>query len=279
MSVPKNLFELRYTIPGYTFILFIAAININLLLIFVSEVVAGSTTAAFGGIIIGVLAFLGGIPFGFLVSQLWYLIYYFFMQPRILKQVIEKNEKTPGKKESKLFGDRLRRIGGEYKQLKNRQIKPEYLKLSFDYIFDIAYDEETKDEKPRIKNYITRRWNLFNILGATFTSLILSLIVGTLMYFYFQYVVDFSVIKNSAIEFYFNRMTFLGIPIHILLIGILSAVLLLCIFFGMLNLAAEHAQIGELVIQKVKDSSLRKMFPKEYFNEEKEVVQPTPNPK
>ena len=64
----RSLFNIRYTFPGYTFLLFVVMMSSQQLWFKVKDTGLGFFTAIFAFIYL-----LSGAPIGYFVSQLWYL--------------------------------------------------------------------------------------------------------------------------------------------------------------------------------------------------------------
>jgi hypothetical protein len=260
----RGFFELRYSVPGYTFILVIAVININLLFIFMSQAMSGVGTATFAGIVLALVAFLGGVPFGFLVSQVWYFILYAWMFPTIVTKATSNETKRTNFIEKKL---KLSELGKHYQALHSyHKVKDEHLKTVYDYIY---YNQtNATGKKTPILEYLIRRWDLFNVLGATTTALISALVVGNFIYFYFLHVVNFPIISNSAVQHYFDRMNIVpGVPMHIVLIILISIILLASMLHGMFHLAGENVTMSEVAVKNYDNKALRKVFGDDCFYE------------
>ncbi len=147
----RSYLDVRLTLPGYSFLLFVIGVNIPNLSQYLDKI-GGPTTS----IVMGVLTFVSGAPIGFLVSQGWYFI-------------ITKN----------FFG--LSLYGNKNK--KRRYIdflhsegvrKDKFVTVN---VLDYLYHQ---CDNQYLKNYVDKRWNMYNIFGSTSVAIIVGMIFGLL---------------------------------------------------------------------------------------------------
>ena len=139
----RSFFDIRHAIPGYTFILsFIFQNLVGLALL--STRIAESDSIALLGIFFGFITLLSGAALGFLVSQPWYLLLNIAIK-RGLYYFVNK-DKT---------GEKLSVSRQDYKVLNY--------------------------EKKEVRDYIFRRWDLFNLMGSVIFALTLGTLLGWLL--------------------------------------------------------------------------------------------------
>lgn len=112
---------------------------------------------------------MSGAAIGFLVSQIWYGFYNYYYRPkRYLKEA--------------------------YEELKKLGVNPDSIILTtvIDYIVHTIGDN-------RVKEYIERRYDLFNLLGSTLSAIILALLLG--LFFVFKFDLKFDLIFVCIVVF------------------------------------------------------------------------------
>lgn len=76
----RSFFNLRYALPGYTFILLNLLINLRFLLyLFMTimpDIQLSEIALSLLGVLFGFLTLMSGSAVGFLVSQVWYIFYF-----------------------------------------------------------------------------------------------------------------------------------------------------------------------------------------------------------
>jgi len=150
----RTFFNLRNTIPGYTFILWSLLLNLESAVGFfvyvMPEIAPSSDIATLFGIVLGFLTLLSGGAIGFLVSQFWFLIYWVIIQPLLVANYLKK---------------KLEKFKVEDK---NASI------LLFNYIAHSF-------EKKQISSFIARRWDLMNIFGSTIMAILSGIVSGLIL--------------------------------------------------------------------------------------------------
>lgn len=143
----RGWFSYRYAVPGFIFIIFVFLFNLDTIIYILIKNPIKLDLAA----IVAVLAFLSGPAVGFVVTQIWYLIF--------------------GKK----IGRRSVRICFYRKNvremLEKRGVRRDRFVVDADYW---ALEEVS----PQVFNYLTRRWDLFHVLVSTALTTFVSCMVG-----------------------------------------------------------------------------------------------------
>ncbi len=146
----RSWFSYRYAFPGFVFIIFVVLMNLDAFRFLVSARFLNLDAAAFTA----VLTFLSGPAVGFIVAQVYYLLVrlgirrLFFRKSRELiesAKIVSKGSLT------------LMREGS--------------------FMADFDYWAFAKIEKPLL-TYLTRRWDLFQVLSSTALSIVIGMIVG-----------------------------------------------------------------------------------------------------
>lgn len=144
----RAYFSFRYTLPGYTFLTMILLINIELL---ISQMKKFPEVIPFFGIIIAFISLLSGSAIGFIISQLWYLIYNYPMKSR-----------------------EILRARRHYQRL---MPLIRFTDDDTDLISIMAYILTYKVDN-RITSYINRLNDMINSLASTFSAMFLGLCFG-----------------------------------------------------------------------------------------------------
>lgn len=145
---PRSFFNFRYAVPGFTFLLFFVLILSSIVRSFLQLLTCTTTQVELVGFLLGLLTLLSGAAIGFLVSQFWYVIYNRYYKEQVyLKEAFGILEVLGVKKD---------------------------LTTVIDYIL-----HKLDDKDKGLKDYIDRRYDLFNLLGSTMSSIIL------VLFFYF----------------------------------------------------------------------------------------------
>jgi hypothetical protein len=149
----REYFSIRYSVPGYVFILLVIAVNCFPLLRLATPLQLGTFFGAF----LAFASLLTGSALGFLISQAWYLYY----------------ENRGG-----VFGI------PKLKDLPNTAVKK--LKVTATENADIVLDYLlNKKPKPELWRYLQRRIDMYNTLSCTGLSLVAGYSLGMLLRIYF----------------------------------------------------------------------------------------------
>ncbi len=143
----RSFFNLRYSIPGYLFLIF-AVITYPGVFQDISNI-AGSELM---GVILGVMS---GPALGFLISQIWYTLVYNRKKMNIYKS----------NKELRKYLDYL------HKDHYIKKDDPDVLEYVCNYLY-CHYDND------RLIEYGNRRWDLFRIMGISKISIIMGIAIS-----------------------------------------------------------------------------------------------------
>jgi hypothetical protein len=187
----RSFFDIRYTIPGYTFILYFILVNLESFVFFVVKI-AELESITLLGIIFGFLTLLSGAALGFLVSQPWHALNNLFFRIRPYERV-------------------------------NKRIKQRFSIEKMDY-------KVLSTKKKALIDYLMRRWDLFNLMGAIISAIGL----GTL----FGWLVSLTITADFK----------LSLPIHgeafMIVIAIFTLIIILSLIEGMYTVAKEWVEMS-----------------------------------
>jgi len=144
----RTYFSFRYAIPGYTFLILVLLINIEFLF---SQMKLFSEIITIFGIILGLLSLLSGSAIGFIVSQLWYLVYNCYYKR--YRKLMERDS---------------------YKKLIDLI---EFTGDATDLVSIMAYILTSKIDN-KITNYINRLIDMRNSLASTLFAILTGLLLG-----------------------------------------------------------------------------------------------------
>lgn len=151
MSV-KNYLDIRYAFPGYTFILFVVGTSYP----FFYEWLQTFPTDV-SKIVVGIITVLGTSPIGFLISQLWYLF--------PIKNWFG----------SSVYGDQMENKKRKYvKLLHDNQVKKD--RYSTVHVLDYLISNSNDNAK----KYLSKRWDMYNIMGSTVIAIFIGWLFGIL---------------------------------------------------------------------------------------------------
>jgi hypothetical protein len=166
----RSLFDYRYAIPGYTFLLVIIAANVDLL----GFAKLGGNTGL--SLLAGFLVAFSGSPLGFLISQPWFLYFRKFVLPNA-PYILLVQDKLP--------------------ELK---CHPAESSIVADYIFLSSTEQSLKD-------HAQRRFDLVNSFGATGTGILAGILGAFVFRYSASYFLSFDFLKyltqNSVGEWNF----------------------------------------------------------------------------
>jgi len=153
----RSFFDLRYAIPGYSFIIWILGINhVPLLALEVFEL-----ESAFGAFL-ALLTLLGGSPIGFLVSQWWWWSFQ--------RKVKEYDD----------FEASVQALRKKYGVIKPEEKEGKKKVLT---IHDYVIHSEKND---RIHEYNARRWDMYHLFSSERVAIRLATLCGFLYRFLYQ---------------------------------------------------------------------------------------------
>jgi hypothetical protein len=144
----RGWFSYRYAVPGFIFIFFVFVANLDTITYVLIKNPMRLDLAA----IVAVLTFLSGPAVGFIVTQIWYLIFSVpYVRRRFYRQdVREELEKTHGVRRDR-------------------------------FVADADYWALEKIGNPQLFDYLTRRWDLFHVLASTAVTTSIGYALGYLV--------------------------------------------------------------------------------------------------
>jgi len=165
----RSFFDLRYAVPGYTFLLFFILI-LNEVVLYLLQILTRSTTSeTLTGFLVSILTLLSGTTIGFLVSQPWYCFYNCcFKKERYLKDVFTKFKNLGICPNKRICNDQNGELFGAQKK--------DVLITVIDYI--------VQKEHEQLKDYIGRRYDLINLMGSTIVSIAMVLVFYVVALFF-----------------------------------------------------------------------------------------------
>ena len=140
----RPFFSLRYALPGYIFLIIVFFTNLSTLTAILSK---GRSIEIFGAL----LALLSGSPIGFIVSQIWYILFnhLLFGNYKVLPKINEFLKTKLGVKE----------------------IDDYHLQIFSDYVQRLSTNKN-------MLNYSQRRWDLIHLFGSTISAMFIGLVFG-----------------------------------------------------------------------------------------------------
>ena len=236
----RQFFSLRYTLPGYTFVLMAIFVVAPQLQILFPEPKDIELVVVFLGFL------LSGNPIGFLISQIWYIWFksklMWFRCICFRKFLFGKGASIQEEKRKKI------RKKFDLKEDKDREI------MFLDYITTFPNRDNSKTQ---LLNYTQRRFDLVHIFGSTLVCLVFGFLFGYLIRLYFHIV--------NGIAFVLNFWIY-DFPVIII-----AMILLALLILSLHNIYTEHALVSELLTWQVMNSNsfppekARKEFSAQYF--------------
>ena len=147
----RTFFELRSALPGFIFIIITLSLNPEFLI----ALFRFAESSASFGIFLGFITILGGSALGFLVSQIWWIIF---------ERVFHGYYGCPRRKSVNLLIE---------KYCIKKDVADDVQKMLVILNFFIHYKTDEG-----ILSYISRRWDLYNLHGSIFTTYLFSLLIG-----------------------------------------------------------------------------------------------------
>lgn len=212
----RSWFSYRYAIPGFLFIIFLFLSNLELIVYGLlrnpSEHELNLAAVA------AILTFFSGPAIGFLVTQFWYLLLRWFGR----RLIFRKSEKT------------LSRLG--------------ILVKSPSYVTDIDYWGSTTIKNDHLYDYLTRRWDLINLLCSTSYTMLFSLLVA---YFLVRPMLLSMLSRFFSVDdqTYFNSLIGYMGNIHVL-IWIASILSIVIVFWSAVIVRNEHQKMVIRIIRE-----------------------------
>lgn len=228
----RQYFSLRYSIPGYAFILLVIAINYVPLLNILPEF-----SEVFGAFL-AFLSLFSGSAIGFLICQAWW---WWFQGHAGIWGISEFKEARDA------F---FKKYWLREPACKNTDERRKFLSV-FDYVTHSRVE----------KNVLTlaeRRWDMYHILSSTYYTLWIAILVGIICRFYYEWTVF-----NCSFPFHMEAM-----PEFVAVGGLLGGIMILIFFLWSEKkwIAIIMASLYEARIRtsKVPTWKLREVFPKIY---------------
>jgi len=152
----REYFSLRYTVPGFAFMLIIVGMNYKP----VFDILKGTSPSEYVlGVFLSFLSLFAGSAIGFLVAQFWYS---YFHWRRIYHSLVFKRHETLMEKEFSFNSG----IQGKDKDVT--------LSAILDYVL-------LSNEDEKYWKYCQRRWDIFHTLSCTLVSMMLGMITGLIL--------------------------------------------------------------------------------------------------
>jgi len=149
----RNFLDIRYTFPGYTFIIFFIGISYNHLQYFLPKI-EGTTIS----LLIGLSAIIIGAPIGFYVSQVWY----FFNTMNYFGLGV--------------YGSQIKKR--KYIELLHEKGIDESRHITIN-VLDYLFHQGIKNQNT-LREYVRKRWNMYNIMGSSIAAIISGIFFGVL---------------------------------------------------------------------------------------------------
>jgi hypothetical protein len=149
----RSFFALRYTVPGFTFILISLLVSYPIL----KDILLAEANVSLAAAFLAFFSLLGGGAIGFVVSQIWYVFDYWFLYGRYSKyRELRRKVKKEYEKEQE-----EQHIGsGRFDQV-----------LFLNNLFHKFSDERTQ-------YYAQRRYDLYHTCGSTLSATVSGYIFG-----------------------------------------------------------------------------------------------------
>jgi len=231
----RTFFSLRYTISGYTFILIIILVTLPKLLVLVSGLELAGPISVFLGFL------LSGPPAGFLISQIWYVL---FKSDHLWRIGFWR---YLGLNAGMIVQDRRRRyLRNEY------GLRVHYhQELTFSNYLHTLLE---KEEDPW-RTYTERRFNLMHILGSSFFAILLGSIVSLI----------------PMLSLFLTNGTTLVVVVYEIWLLVFIVIISVYLLSSLRNVHLEHALASEVSISKAVNDNLlsieeaRIIFHSNYF--------------
>lgn len=225
----RAYFSLRYALPGYTFVLMVVMVTLPELYMILFQ----KEQVAFAVAFLTFLSLLSGGALGFLVSQVWYVVFNSFIMGRHPERTRKMMEKLV--KKYNLIDDRYQRV------------------VFTDYIYRL-------NENEKLRNIIERRYDLMHLFGSTLVSTITGYLSGVCVRIY---------LSNSTLAKLITMVP--GVPFF--KYGVFLAVVILVIFLilSLKHVMKLHAMPFEIAVTEVVNSGkftlekAKEVFPLHYF--------------
>lgn len=227
-NIERSLFNLRFSVPGFIFIILFLLINPGFLSKGALLGLSIEETQGFFTIILGFLTLISGSTLGFLISQAWWLVWDFSGAHYGGTRFRERREP-------------YQILVNDYSINNNRND----LRTVHNYLAHIKSNEQ-------IKLYLTRRWDSFILLGSSAFAILLGLGIGYLMRIF---VFKTQLTNVSIIYHFFLNMCFIPLSLYLMLNA----------YYKILE---EHDNMTILLIRKLGvQNQLKDIIPEQYFSQ------------
>lgn len=173
----REYFSLRYAVPGFVFILIVVGLNYYPIV----EILKGQGTTEVFGVVLSFLSLFAGSAIGFLIAQVWFLIFHYrrgytkWLRP--LEDDLAQNMGWIGKKALREKIEKMdKKEAEEYK--KKRDVA---MASSLDYTLLTMKDSD-------LWKFFQRKVDLFHIMSSTLISLIVGIVVGFISRLFIQFI-------------------------------------------------------------------------------------------
>lgn len=233
----RDYFSLRYTVPGFVFILIVFGTNYSVIL----NIISRSGAADVLSVSLAILSLFTSSAIGFLISQIWFFIFHL---NRTYANILRKPEHD--------IEDSMKKSFGWIPKDKTDKKRDEIMGTAIDYILNCF-----KAEENNLFKFFQRKIDLFHTMSSTLISLIIGLGLGL-------------AIRLGL--YYFGRYPFVTLLDSFLFLFTIVAT---CIFTGVLcflrsEIFFEYHPMLKLFLNSVKEDEdlykdLHEVYP-EYIN-------------
>jgi hypothetical protein len=243
----RDYFDLRYAIPGFTFLLFVILINYSPIIALLSG--SDNPYITLATAFLTFVTLLSGSAIGFIISQIWFL----------------GHNKQGGIMHLKDLAKLKTRFNEKFKpkfEALTEVEKNRYYDLMVTYILHHQNSERQK--------FIQRRADIYQTLSCTALALFLSVCVGAPLRLYFEYTVFYgSFLISAEWQSAIIEVIILAIPLALLGVLMKSRKYPLLNYCGMLMASINEDIIGEKQIIIIK---LKEAFPEIFKKNENKAV-------
>ena len=179
----RNYFNIRNSLPGFTFLLIVILLNIFPLLHYFNE------SDLDVGIVFSILSLFIAQSFGFLVGQMWWR---YFQYKNIQFFNDEHNPKISMQYIIDNFYDRIDNFNNR------RDDRIQYIISTYDYVAHYLLSKKKYNE---VVKYTTRRWDLFHTLNITLRAIYTAILIGFVVRVLLMpvYFIDYSAVSSCRL--------------------------------------------------------------------------------
>ena len=154
----REYFSLRYTVPGFVFILIIFGINYSVVL----NVIGRQGSVDVFSVSVAILSLFASSAIGFLISQIWF---FYFHWKRIYAKILRWDKHDLEESMKKSFGWN--------KDATPSKLRDEIMGTVVDYILNSTVPKESN-----LFKFFQRKIDLFHTMSSTLLSIVVGLIFG-----------------------------------------------------------------------------------------------------